>query len=127
MQSGWIGVDLDATLAVYSGMNDITDIGSPVPLMVDRVKGWLERGREVRIMTARVSSVVGRNDADRARRAIEAWCLEALGRVLPITSEKDFHMIELWDDRAVQVFPNTGFPVMGSHSRIDDPDFINHS
>lgn len=40
--SGWIGVDLDGTLALYKGWSGGT-IGEPVPLMAARVKDWLER------------------------------------------------------------------------------------
>lgn len=39
---------------------------------------------------------------------IENWCLKHIGKKLPVTNIKDFGMIELWDDRAVQVVPNTG-------------------
>ncbi len=39
---------------------------------------------------------------------IQAWCLEHVGEVLPVTPAKDYDMVELWDDRAVQVIPNTG-------------------
>jgi hypothetical protein len=46
-------------------------------------------------------------------RPIEAWCVEHIGVVLPVTNVKDFGMIELWDDRAVQVVPNTGQRVDG--------------
>ena len=39
---------------------------------------------------------------------IQAWCLEHVGEVLPVTPAKDYDRVELWDDRAVQVIPNTG-------------------
>lgn len=103
---GWIGVDLDGTLAHYEGWRGDDLIGNPVPKMLLRVHRWLAAGKEVRIMTARVSPE--KNDVQRARRIIEAWCEEHVGQVLPITHEKDFKMIELWDDRCVQVIPNTG-------------------
>ena len=51
-QSGWIGVDLDGTLAKY-GIWD-GSIGEPIPLMVERVKIWIALGVEVKIFTARV-------------------------------------------------------------------------
>jgi len=108
---------LDGTLAEYHGWVD-GRIGKPVPLMVERVKRWLAIGQEVRIMTARVSNGGGyseesKRDADGAfvaeqHEMIAAWCLEHLGAVIPITCEKDFRMLELWDDRAVQIVPNTG-------------------
>jgi hypothetical protein len=76
--------------------------------MLVRVKRWLDEGKDVRIMTARVDGLAEAPDPDVPRRAIEAWCLEHLGQVLPVTNRKDMHMIELWDDRAVSIIPNTG-------------------
>jgi hypothetical protein len=67
--------------------------------MVDRVKGWLEEGREVRLVTARKPSP-----------AIRRWLKEHIGTVLPITNTKDYDMIALYDDRAVGVKRNTGEP-----------------
>lgn len=37
--SGWIGVDLDGTLAFYDSWRGIDHIGAPIPLMLQRVKG----------------------------------------------------------------------------------------
>jgi hypothetical protein len=104
-RKGWIGVDLDGTLAEYHGWEDIYHIGKPIPAMVKRVKAWLEDGIQVRIMTARVC---GMANAPETRVVIRKWCLEHLGEELSITHEKDFDMIELWDDRAVAVELNTG-------------------
>jgi len=110
----WIGVDLDATLARYDGWVSHTHIGEPVMPMVERVRAWLAAGRDVRIFTARVSHD-GSHDhmmkAERARSAIQQWCKTHLGQVLPVTCEKDMAMVEFWDDKAVQVIPNTGEPV----------------
>lgn len=101
---GWIGVDLDGTLAEYHGWAGIEHIGEPVPAMMERVKRWLEERREVRIFTARCQT-------PEAVPHIEAWLtLHGLGH-LSITNVKDFGMIELWDDRCVQVEPNTGRPL----------------
>lgn len=110
MNQGWIGVDLDGTLAYYDEWRGLEHIGEPIPAMVERVKRWLAEGRDVRIFTARVSSLNG-GEARTAYIAIKHWCSEHLGRTLPITNEKDFGMIELWDDRAVQVRANAGEPV----------------
>jgi len=99
---GWIGVDLDGTLAVYhSGQH--AEIGAPIRPMVELVKTWLARGAEVRIFTARAAHAV-----EHELLAIEDWCKEHIGQVLPITCTKDFSMVALFDDRAVQVEPNTG-------------------
>ncbi len=103
---GWIGVDLDGTLAHFDEWEGIDSIGKPILPMVNRVKAWLTEGIEVRIFTARVSGSL--SQAAQARAPIERWCLEHIGQVLPITATKDFGMYELWDDRAVQVECNTG-------------------
>lgn len=111
---GWIGVDLDGTLAHYDGWISPTHIGDPIVVMQDRVLGWLAEGRDVRIFTARVSSdgsITRDSEALHARLAIKEWCLEHLGEELGITCTKDYAMIELWDDRCVQVIINTGEPV----------------
>lgn len=123
-QNGWIAVDFDGTLAVYPC--DFPEVGPPIVPMVDRVKGWIAEGQDVRIFTARVHD--GRNDpawaasvaehghtpdswiADQ-RGKIENFCIAQFGVPLPITCEKDFLMIQLWDDRCVQLAPNTGEPL----------------
>lgn len=108
-KSDWIGVDLDGTLAYYDEWKGIEHIGKPIPLMVDRVKKWLKDGKEVKIMTARAYG----KDADLSKIYIENWLEEHIGQILPITYEKDKNMVELWDDRAVQVVKNTGERVDG--------------
>ncbi len=114
--NGWIGVDLDGTLAHYEGWQGETHIGAPISAMVERVKRWLGKGYEVRIFTARVSHP---DQAAAAADAIKAWCLDHIGVALPITNVKDYAMIELWDDRAVQVVRNTGEPVGASTRGLD--------
>lgn len=103
---GWIGVDLDGTLAEYGGWQGPDSIGKPIPLMLGRVKEWLKRGEEVRIFTARASLPA-------QVEPVERWCKKHIGVVLPVTCMKDSGMIELWDDRAIQVIPNTGERVDG--------------
>jgi len=48
---------------------------------------------------------------------IEEWCRQHIGQVLEVTNVKDFGMIELWDDRAIQVESNTGIPVASCKDR----------
>ena len=110
---GWIGVDLDGTLAKYDEWRGELHIGEPITNMVYRVRNWLARGREVRIFTARVTEGLTNldgspHDVSKVREAIEAWCETHIGQKLRVTNVKDYAMIELWDDRAVQVIPNTG-------------------
>jgi hypothetical protein len=105
---GWIGVDLDGTLALYDGFKGPEIVGDPVPKMMERVRAWLAEGREVRIFTARVAG-----GDEYSREVIQNWC-EAHGLPrLAVTNEKDYGMVELWDDRAVQIVPNTGMRADG--------------
>lgn len=107
----WIAVDLDGTLAHYDHWRGPNHIGAPIPEMVERVKRWLAQGKDVRIFTARVwSDGTPERDSEArlARMTIVAWCREHLGQVLAITNVKDYGMVELFDDRAVRVEPNTG-------------------
>lgn len=101
--AGWIGVDLDGTLAEYGKGRGVATIGAPIPAMLARVRRWLAEGQEVRIFTARAST-------PELIPPVRAW-LDNLGlHEVGITNVKDFGMIELWDDRAVQVEMNTGRP-----------------
>lgn len=104
-KNGWIGVDLDGTLARYDGWYGPAHIGEPIPGMVQRVKNWLEEGVEVRIFTARAS-------VPEYIPFVTQW-LEKQGLpALEVTNIKDFAMICLWDDRCVQVETNSGEPTV---------------
>lgn len=106
--SGWIGVDLDGTLAEYGSWQGADHIGEPVPAMAFRVRKWLADGKDVRIFTARCSGIRQGLEVDATIKCIHDWCVKHFGVVLPVTCQKDYGMVELWDDRAVQVEPNTG-------------------
>lgn len=104
--SGWIGVDLDGTLAEYGGWQGPEHIGAPIPLMMDRVRAWIAAGKTVKIFTARACI------PDQIAPVV-AW-LERHGLAgIEVTNRKDFTMVELWDDRAIQVVMNTGRRVDG--------------
>ena len=118
---GWIGVDLDGTLAEFHGWISVEHIGKPVPEMIERVRSWLDQGVDVRIFTARVDigAVALSLDnetgelhihVEKIRSIIQAWTEKHLGIRLPVTNVKDFKMLELWDDRAVRVVLNKGCP-----------------
>lgn len=100
-EHGWIGVDLDGTLAVYDEWRGPEHIGEPVPAMLARVKMWLWQGIKVKIMTARAGD-------PKFETPIRLWLRKHDIGGCDITNQKDFDMIELWDDRCVQVEPNTG-------------------
>lgn len=129
--TGWIGVDLDGTLAEYHGWVRADHIGDPIEPMCARVRTWLAEGRQVRIFTARVYPITvvideqytmpslqfGASDrmsqAVMAAVAIRNWSRIHFGRWLPITCVKDFAMTRLYDDRAFQVVANKGLVVGG--------------
>lgn len=59
-------------------------------------------------MTARVSSKLPEAYRDAQRELIKTWTRLYIGTELPAVAEKDFNMLELWDDRARRVEHNTG-------------------
>jgi len=107
--NGWIGVDLDGTLAHYESFGD-GGIGAPIKPMVRRIKHYLKQGKDVRILTARAATF---DDAELLKQTarIDQFCAEQFGQVLRITASKDSHMYMLLDDRAMQVILNKGILV----------------
>lgn len=98
---GWYGVDFDGTLAEYNGWNGGI-FGKPILAMVDKINTLLSQGFEVRILTARG------DDPSECRR-IQDYLVERCGLPrLKVTNQKDFAMIEIWDDRARRVVKNVG-------------------
>jgi hypothetical protein len=104
----WIGVDLDGTLAHDPGTNrkgqSLDQIGSPIKPMLNRLKKWIAEGKTVKIFTARASS-------PKQVAMIKKWLLNQGLPGLEVTNVKDLAMIELWDDRCVQVKTNSGEPI----------------
>lgn len=101
MTTPWIAVDLDGTLAEYEGYKWEGYIGKPIPLMMERVKRWLDKGMKVKIFTARAT------DSGEIPY-IKKWLSDNGLPDLEITNCKDYGMIELWDDKARRVEINTG-------------------
>jgi hypothetical protein len=113
--SGWIGVDLDGTLAHYEGWKGADHIGDPIPAMAARVRAWIAEGRTVKIFTARAT-------VPEQVAPVVAWLTrhgfcDASGAALEVTNVKDFGMHELWDDRCVRVVSNSGEPCCGMAPR----------
>lgn len=92
--TAWVGVDLDGTLAEYDGWKGIRNIGHPKEWMRKYVLELLDRGVEVRIVTARVQ------EGPEAIDAVETWCQVYLDHILLVTDKKDMDMVFLIDDRA---------------------------
>lgn len=126
---GWIGFDLDGTLAKYDKWEGIDKIGEPIKPMVDLIKKLNAEGKKVKILTARVAPRANTETKARpvssplanvspylekspelwtAREFIEYWCLSNLGFIPEITHEKDHLMLTMYDDRCKQVVPNKG-------------------
>lgn len=124
----YYAVDLDGTLAHNSNTSNTLEIGLPVPLMLSRVLRWLKEGKEVRVVTARVNSEDNPH-ADKQRLVIEKWLQKYVGQKLPITCKKSHNMVELWDDRAVQIIPNTGERVLALEGQLlsSDPEDLHCS
>ena len=112
--AGWMGVDFDGTLVTSVTKQWDGPFGTPIAPMVERVKEWLAQGIGVRIFTARVSpkhkdgSWQDGAALDAMKKRIGDWCEEHLGQRLESTCEKDHSIIQLWDDKAVQVSRDTG-------------------
>jgi hypothetical protein len=112
-EQGWIGVDLDGTLAYHAANSPMIRIGEPVPLMVKRVKTMIEKGHRVKIFTARAQ------DSDQIL-LIRKWLKKNDLPALEITNIKDYNMLKLFDDRAVQVERNTGKLVSAEKKTVED-------
>jgi len=96
-----IAVDLDGTLAHYES-GQYPEIGDPVEPMMARVHKWIEEGHEVIIFTARASN------GDRDIKLVKAWLNKHGIGDLEVTATKTTDIDVFWDDKAVQVIPNTG-------------------
>jgi hypothetical protein len=108
MSTGWIGIDLDGTLAYDEGWVHANHIGKPIQKMVDFVKQLLAEGKKVKIFTARVHlhDPIKKNAMVlRIQDYLENEC--KLPR-LEVTNIKDTSMRQLFDDRAYNVKINTG-------------------
>jgi hypothetical protein len=97
-----IACDLDMTLAEYSGWKGKkTPIGKPIPSMLGKVRNALSAGNKVVIFTARAKT-----STDVAE--VKAWLKENGLPDLEVTNVKRPEFSEFWDDKAVEIVPNTG-------------------
>jgi len=74
----------------------------------------------VKIFTARMhghgAPLLGGGVED-VETPIREWCRKHIGQELEVTNVKDFGMVELLDDRCVQVIANVGEPVASCKDR----------
>src|SRR5258708_2659092 len=105
---GYYAIDLDGTLAEYHHDFKHDELGMPIHKTVSLIKEMLGQGYDVRILTARVGPQSDDTNVDDVRTMIENWCLEHIGTILIVQNHKCYEMIQLYDDRAIQVELNTG-------------------
>jgi DNA-directed RNA polymerase beta subunit len=110
---GWVGFDLDGTLA-YSEDGEFSKdkVGKPIEDMLELARGLVASGARIKIFTARA--------ADKENLpAVEAWLEEhGLGGT-EITNVKDPGMRTLFDDRAMRVAKNKGLQGTLSKEHMD--------
>jgi hypothetical protein len=105
---GWIGFDLDATIAKYYNGQSKNVVGKLIDGEATKLlKKFLKEGKRCKIVTARVGSGTPKEIAQQTK-LVEKWTLKFFGVKLPVVAHKDSAMIMLYDDRATGVEPNTG-------------------
>lgn len=107
MPKQWYGFDLDRTLAEYPPKNG-ESIGKPISNIVRVLKQYIREGRDCRILTARVGPDKSTFEINAFKYDLDRWLRQHIGTTLLATCEKDHFVMEMWDDKAVQVVPNTG-------------------
>ncbi|MEO0793705.1 MAG: hypothetical protein AAFX93_01005 [Verrucomicrobiota bacterium] len=109
----WLGIGLDGVLSERTDEGLSGPIGAPVPDMIARIEDWTKHKRvKVKILTARAATEEG-------RAAVGAWLAENGLERIEFTNSKDLHMVEFWDDHAVQVIANMGVSVGYSPAGLD--------
>lgn len=111
LPEGWVGFDLDGTVAQYTEFKGWQHIGDPVPGMINFIKKLRASGIQCKIFTARCSAESRAIDGltfEQVEKVIQDWTEKYIGERLPVTSEKGCSMICFFDDSAVQINKNTG-------------------
>lgn len=111
--NSWLGVGLDGVLAERTEAGIHGEIGPLIPDMKARVRDWVKYKRiKVKVLTPRCFTEEGAAE-------VRAW-LDAHGLdYVECTHAKDLHMVEFWDDYAVQVISNLGVAVGKSPHQLD--------
>lgn len=110
----WVGFDLDGTLSSTDNPGHFEPpypIGDPIPEMIVVAKNLITSGVTVKIFTARA--------CEQCNIAIvQDWAEKhGLGR-LDVTNQKDYQLIRFYDDRAIQVIPNSGKSVLTNQNSL---------
>ncbi len=89
-------VDLNGTLAHYVRGQPHGYIGPPIRDMAVRVRRWVQRGEEVRVLTARVADP---DDAPAYAKRIRLWTRDRLGTALESCADRPEGTTAVWDDK----------------------------
>lgn len=133
----WVGVDLDGTTLTYDNWVGWNVFGRPIEPMIDRIRAWIAAGIEVRIVTARIGLpfavqdgkpiyskelknkclVTGKLYSDHMMQIAVQDALEQIACLprLVVQCYKEVTMMEFYDDRAIQMVPNTGRTLAEEH------------
>lgn len=109
----WVGFDYDGTLFTHT-TEDNPVVGEPIKPMIERLKTLLNQGIRCKILTARVSSI--EKNVQFQERVIRKSLVKEVGEKaanIEVTAEKDYLMMEFYDDRARQVIKDTGITIDG--------------
>lgn len=98
-ESGYIAFDLDGTLVRTDGW--VEAIGRPIPEVFNLMKEYREAGYPVRVLTARGG------DPEQVA-LVKEWLRENGMDDVQVQNFKDYGMLALYDDRAINVGCNTG-------------------
>ena len=104
METEWVGVDLDGTLAKWEKWCSPDEVGKPINAMVRRIKKLRLLGYRVKILTARATPPCDPGTIN----AIQDWCESVFGERFEVTHAKDYDLKWFYDDRAVEIVNNTG-------------------
>jgi hypothetical protein len=109
---GWIGFDLDGTLAYYDEWRGGDHVGEPIKPMMELLKKTIEEDKyDVRIFTARAC-------VPEQIAPVKQWLLKHGLPDLEVTNIKDYDLIFFYDDRCVQVIPNEGVLLQDMHEQL---------
>ncbi len=107
MNQGWIGFDLDDTLASYDGWHGEEHIGEPIIPMILKLQQFINAGYKCKIFTARAGNGIAQINH------IHNWLNHYGLPSLEVTNIKDFNCICFYDDRCIAVESGTGIILGG--------------
>jgi hypothetical protein len=87
----------------------IKDAGEPIRARMKTVMGWIKNFIQCNNLSLNEDQ---RRKMQAFGEFLDSTTKEHIGTELDVTCKKHIEFIEFWDDRAIQVIPNTGITVM---------------